>query len=257
MTNLSVSLVQAELIWEQPQVNLGHLGGLIEAVTSDVIVLPEMFSTGFSMASGRLAEEMSGPTVKWLADKARAKHSHICGSLIITDEGRYWNRFIWMKPDGEAITYDKRHLFRMSAEHEHYSPGEHTVTIEVNGIRVRPLICYDLRFPVWSRNRDDYDLLIYVANWPAARRKHWQALLQARAIENQSYCVGVNRIGVDGNDVAYCGDSIAVDYRGDIMTDLGSAEGVMNVSFDRLELDGYRQAFPAGMDADRFTIEDS
>lgn len=255
MADLTITLVQADLTWEAPRTNLEHLGRLIQASSGDVIVLPEMFSTGFSMASNRLAEDMSGPTVSWLADTAGARRAHICGSVIIADRGEYWNRFIWMTPEGETVICDKRHLFRMADEHRYYSAGTEHVTIPINGIRIRPLICYDLRFPVWSRNREDYDVLMYVANWPARRREHWRALLRARAIENQSYCIGVNRTGIDGNGVAYCGDSMVLDYRGEVVADLGDGESVVTVAIDRHGLDAYRQEFPAAMDADQFSID--
>ncbi len=253
---VKVSLLQTELIWEHPAKNLAHLDSVIPtSLNTNLLVLPEMFSTGFSMASSRLAEPMTGPTVTWMREKARALGCALCGSVIIEASGHFYNRFIWMSADGDHQHYDKRHLFRMSTEHQHYSAGSTRPMINHHGLQICPQICYDLRFPVWSRNDGQIDVLIYVANWPAARRDHWLALLKARAIENLCYVIGVNRIGADGNDVAYCGDSVAHDYNGSLIADLGANDGCVTIELSRKDLDAYRQGFPAHLDADSFSLD--
>ena len=178
----------------------------------------------------------------------------VCGSLIIADGGRYYNRFYCVRSDGSHISYDKRHLFRLANEQQHYAEGHQQVTFELNGFRICPMICYDLRFPVWSRNRDNYDLLLYVANWPGARHHAWQTLLRARAIENLSYLAGVNRVGVDGNDLPYAGGSAVIDYLGHDLADLGESEGAATASLDLDQLRSFREHFAFHEDADDFTI---
>lgn len=259
---LSICLLQSELSWEDPASNREHFNKLLQGLpATDLVVLPEMFSTGFSMASGRLAETMDGATVSWMRDRAASLKAVLCGSLIIEDRGQFYNRFIWMPASGEAQWYDKKHLFRMSAEHENYSAGSERLVVTLQGFRICPQICYDLRFPVWSRNNNDYDLLLYVANWPAARRLHWRSLLRARAIENQSYVIGLNRVGVDGVDGvdgsghAYAGDSLVIDFNGVDLADLQDAITVQQVTLDLAALQAYRQSFPAWRDADAFTLE--
>jgi omega-amidase len=255
MTQLNVTLVQTELAWESAPENLTHFDSLLNGVATDLVVLPEMFSTGFSMSSAALAESMEGPTVKWMLEKARSLNAVVCGSVIIEDQGRYFNRFVWMPPSGEIQHYDKRHLFRMSTEDDHYSSGGNRQIMEINGFRVCPQICYDLRFPVFSRNDESYDILLYVANWPAARRDHWQSLLKARAIENLSFVVGVNRIGVDGKNIEYAGDSVIRDYNGTALVDMASDDAVETITLDRLSLVEYRNSFPAHLDADSYKID--
>lgn len=255
MSLLTVALVQTDLAWECPGENLVHFDELFAAgVNADLVVLPEMFSTGFSMASAELAEKMDGPTVSWMRDKARSLDATLCGSLIIDEDGNYFNRFIWMQADGVAWHYDKRHLFRMSTENEHYTGGDTRLVVEINGFRLCPQVCYDLRFPVWSRNGGDFDLLLYVANWPSARRHHWNALLRARAIENQCYVIAVNRIGVDGNHVNYSGDSVVIDYNGVTRLKMNSDDGIATFSLDKHSLLEYRDKFPAYLDADKFHL---
>jgi len=178
----------------------------------------------------------------------------ITGSLIVRDQGRHFNRLVWARPDGSLAHYDKRHLFRMAGEHEHFAAGERREIIGLKGWRICPLICYDLRFPVWSRGANDFDLLLYVANWPAARRSAWQALLPARAVENQCYVAGVNRIGVDGAGIAYAGDSSVHDYLGQALADLGAAAGHRTVTLSHDALHRYREKFPAWRDADPFQL---
>ena len=213
-----------------------------------------MFSTGFSMDTATLAEEMSGPTVGWLREEAAALGCVITGSLIVRDAGQCFNRLVWARPDGSLEYYDKRHLFRMANEQQHYAAGTRRLVTEIKGWRVCPLICYDLRFPVWSRSRGDYDLLLYVANWPQRRAHAWAALLKARAIENLSYVVGVNRIGRDGNGTTYVGDSVALDFLGQPLSSEGGGDRVETVVLDLESLQSYRSSFPALLDADPYEI---
>ena len=253
---LSLALIQTDLVWEDTESNLEHLGQLLDDVTdADVAALPEMFSTGFSMASERLAETMDGPTVRWLAERAATTGRVVCGSFIASEADRRFNRFVWMRPDGSFETYDKRHLFRMANEHQHYSEGVSRLVVEHNGWQICPLVWYELRFPVWSRAAGTIDLFLSVANWPARRDSHWRTLLAARAIENQAYVAGLNRIGVDGNGLAYCGGSIALDYGGELMADMESAAAIGNVTFDLTELREWRTSFPAHLDVDTFTLQ--
>lgn len=261
--SLTITLFQADLIWESKQLNLDHFTEQMSAVAqSDLMVLPEMFSTGFSMRSEQLAESMDDKTVQWMLARSAELDSIVCGSLIIKDSGNFYNRFIWAQPDGNLQFYDKRHLFRMSEEHQNYSPGNQKIILDINGFKICPQVCYDLRFPVFSSNtqRIDgklsaaYDLLLYVANWPAARFTHWRALLQARAIENQAYVIGVNRVGTDGNDIAYRGDSCVIDHQGEIVEDMGNQAGILSVTLDKSPLEVYRAKFPAWKDADQYQL---
>ena len=205
--NATFHLVQTELSWENPAANREAIETLTKPLNDGVIVLPEMFSTGFTMASREVAEPMQGDTVTWLRQRAAEHGKTLCGSVVISVEGEYFNRFLCAHSDGELQFYDKRHRFRMAGEHEHYSAGGEKIVCTIAGWRVCPMVCYDLRFPVWFRNRGDYDLLLCVANWPAARRDAWNALLRARAIENQVYAAGVNIVGIDGAGVQYSGGS--------------------------------------------------
>lgn len=259
---LKISIIQTELIWENVSANLDLFDNLIEGIDAepDVIVLPEMFSTGFSMNAEKLAESMEGETVKWMAHVAGRKRSVITGSLIIREEGRYYNRLIWMNPDGKHQFYNKKHLFSMGEENNHYCPGDEKLIVHYKGWKICPLICYDLRFPVWSRNRMqcdvfDYDILIYTANWPEKRSYAWEQLLIARAIENQAYVVGVNRIGKDGNDINHSGDSGVFDFMGNKLSSLGKFENkVETVGLFLQDLYQYRKSFPALSDADAFAF---
>lgn len=254
--DLKVTLVQPDLVWEHKEANLARLSGMLDAMgTTDVVVLPEMFSTGFSMNAGKLAEEMDGQTVRWMTEKSRDFGAMISGSLIIIENGRYYNRFIWATPNGKLLWYDKKHLFSMGEEHLHYSPGDRRITIEWKGWKIRPLVCYDLRFPVWSRNHDDYDLLVYTANWPSPRHAVWKTLLQARALENQCYCIGVNRIGNDGLGIGYLGDSGLITPKGEA-TWLGILETSRTFTISLGDLHRFREKFPVLKDRDRFKIED-
>ena len=252
MENLRITLVQSSLFWEDKHANLKHFETLLKplAKQTDLIVLPEMFTTGFSMNTLDLAESMSGATVKWLQKQADLLSSAIMASCIISDNGQYYNRLIWVEPDGEIQYYDKRHLFSFANEHQHYTAGEKHLLIKYKGWKIMPLICYDLRFPVWSRNTLDYDLLIYIANFPQKRRFAWKQLLTARAIENQAYTVGVNRIGEDGKGIAYAGDSRLLSFSGETLLDLKSKEHITNITLSYTEQQVFRKQFAFLQDRD-------
>lgn len=256
MSTLNVSIVQSELHWHDPERNLAHFSDLLRRhdAATDLFVLPEMFTTGFTMEAQTHAEHMDGRSVTWMAETARTVGASLCGSLVIEEEGRYFNRFLLMRPDGRFESYDKRHLFRLAGEHEHYAPGTAQCTFRLKGWRIRPMICYDLRFPVWSRSRDDYDLLVYVANWPDRRHQAWETLIRARAIENLAFVAAVNRVGTDGNGHRYIGGSATIDYLGNCLASAGSAPGVFSTT---LAMDGlleFRERFPFYLDADSFTL---
>lgn len=257
MSVLKITLVQTSLHWEDRDANLAHMNTLMQQVTeaTDVIVLPEMFSTGFSMNTS-LAEDMQGKVMNWMLKVAAEKKAAVCGSLMMRENGVFFNRFVWVEADGKLVTYDKRHLFSMGDEHLHYEAGTEEKIISYKGFHIRPAVCYDLRFPVWLRRTSlyDYDLLLFVANWPEKRVHHWKQLLQARAIENQSYVIGVNRIGEDGNGVAHSGDSCMVSPKGDVVfLDTGKPV-IKTFTLDKQEVDTYRESFPAMNDADDFHI---
>ena len=256
MSTLSVSIVQADLHWHQAAENRAMFTELLNGIEQpgDLVVLPEMFTTGFTMDAQSQAEPMDGPSMSWLQEMAARHETAICGSLIIEDSGEFFNRFVLMQADGQYHLYDKRHLFRLADEHSHYSPGTDRVVLDFHGFRVCPMVCYDLRFPVWSRNRSDYDLLLYVANWPSPRHFAWQTLIRARAIENQCYVGAVNRAGTDGNELPYLGGSAVIDFLGATLADLGDAPGTATVTLDRDSLDKFRARFPFDKDADEFTL---
>jgi omega-amidase len=254
---MTVALIQTVQAWEDKTANFKHFEPLIrEASSADLIVLPEMFSTGFSMNSAQLAEPVSGETVTWLRDMSNATGSTLTGSFIAEEDGQYFNRGFWITQGASPEFYDKRHLFRMSGEHEHYSPGSAFNIFRIDTCRVCLQICYDLRFPAFSRNRENsYDLLVFVANWPAARRTQWRALLQARAIENQCVVVGVNRIGKDGNGTEYSGDSLLVSPEGEVLVDARDQDGIFTQEIDLTSVRTYRERFPAWRDQDQFSID--
>lgn len=255
---MNITLIQSELAWENPAANLKAFGGKVSSIDkTDLIILPEMFPTGFSMNASSLAETIDGPAVTWMKQTAMEKDCAITGSVIIREGKSYFNRLIWAGPHGEFRHYDKRHLFSYAAEEKTYTAGKQRLIIDYRGWRIFPLICYDLRFPVWSRrNRNfDYDLLIYVANWPERRNHAWKQLLIARAIENQSYVAAVNRVGNDGNQVFHSGDSGVIDFKGVLMTNLQPGkEGTETVKLHKEELELFRDQFAFGADADDFTI---
>ncbi|MFB9292248.1 amidohydrolase [Persicitalea jodogahamensis] len=255
---MQVALIQADLVWEDITANLAMLEEQIAALPepADVIVLPEMFSTGFSMNASVLAEAMNITTTRWLKMMAAQTQALVIGSFQVKEDGNFFNRLLCVRPEGTYEIYDKRHLFRFGAEHETFTAGNEQLVVNWKGWRICPLICYDLRFPVWSRqdSKNPYDLLLYVANWPAARAYAWDTLLRARAIENLSYVLGVNRVGRDGNGIEYSGGSLAVDFLGEVITDLGEAEGAKVVRLSKVPLEKYRKSFPALLDADDFLI---
>lgn len=256
-TNLRVSLLQTDIKWEDKEYNLATLEKYISELTgkTDLIVLPEMFSTGFSMNSHRLAEKMDGYTISKLQTWAKLYNTALSGSFIAEDNGEYYNRGFFITP-AETIFYDKRHLFRMGDESNHFSAGNKQCIIHYKGFNICLLICYDLRFPVWARNIDNaYDLLIYVANWPESRIKVWNTLLEARALENQAYVCGVNRVGKDDIGLTYNGQSAMIDYKGNKRAYLDTVlEKVETVEISKEELNLFRNKFPVWKDADKFTL---
>ncbi len=253
MQNLTVTLIQTELFWEDIPANLAMFDKKIDSISekTDVIILPETFSTGFTMNAEKVAEPMTGSAVSWITKKARQKNAHILGSAIIEEDKKYFNRLILAKPDGELATYDKKHLFRMAGEHKVFSPGSHHLNVSVNGWKLRFFICYDLRFPVWCRNiNNQYDVAIYIANWPGRRASHWKLLLPARAVENQSYVIGVNRVGRDGKGFAYSGDSSIIDPLGNILFQKADLPCVHTATLNYETVREYRETFAAWQDAD-------
>jgi omega-amidase len=256
---LRVTLVQQSLQWESAEANLASFEEQLLQLEgkTDLVVLPEMFTTGFSMNADRLAEPAGGRSAQWLAAMARRLGAAITGSLITSDGGLRYNRLHWATPDGGVVHYDKRHLFRLSGEHERYTAGRTARIVEWRGFRILPLVCYDLRFPVFSRRTPalEYDALVYVANWPKVRVDAWSTLLKARAMENQAYVVGVNRIGDDGNGTPHTGQSAAVDFLGRPLVEAGSEAAVLTTELDLRLLREFRERFPAHLDADRFTLE--
>ncbi|MFD2785073.1 amidohydrolase [Hymenobacter rubripertinctus] len=260
MSDLTVSFIQAALHWHEPVANRQemdrHIGAI--SIATDLIVLPEMFTTGFSMEAAALAEPMEGPTLAWMREVAAARDAVVTGSLIVRDDaGHYYNRLLWVRPDGSLSYYNKRHLFTMAGEHHVYTAGTARLIEEWRGWRICPLVCYDLRFPVWSRNSEQqpYDLLLYIANWPAVRRTAWMTLLRARAIENLAYTMGVNCVGMDGNSLAYAGDSALLDMRGEYLVEVGNQETSITRALRHDELRAFRERFPALHDADPFSLE--
>jgi len=263
MTPLRVSLVQGATRWHDAAANRAYYGAFARTLKgqSDLIVLPETFLSGFTNETLGNAETMDGVGMQWLRDLAAEIGTTITGSIVVREGERCVNRLVWMRPDRTFATYDKRHLFRMAKEHERYAGGDARLVVELNGWRICPEVCYDLRFPVWLRNRYDrdasrfeYDLVLFVANWPSPRRHAWRTLLRARAIENLAYCIGVNRVGVDGNELHYAGDSGAFDFLGQPLVELGAQEQVVTVTLDPVALAAHRERFPAWMDADEFEI---
>jgi predicted amidohydrolase len=260
MEDLKITIIQTTLYWENAAANRQlfekHFAAIQEP--TDIIVLPEMFTTGFTMHASANAETMDGETIDWLREWSKKKNSVITGSIIVKEHEKYFNRLIWMKPDGNFLAYDKRHLFRLSGEEEVFSAANKKLFIEIKDWKILPLICYDLRFPVWSRRtaEENYDVLIYVANWPERRISAWKHLLPARAIENQSYVVGVNRVGKDGNGVEHRGESAVIDFRGEKINKPGAnAETVETISLSYPALENFRSTHPFHLDADEFELK--
>jgi len=254
---MKATIVQCGLKWEDKNANLAHISCLLDAAApgSGVVVLPEMFTTGFTMNPEPLAEGMDGPTVMWMKERSSAGGYAICGSVIIGDEGRFYNRLIFVTPSGEVTFYDKRHLHSMSGEHTVYSRGNKRVVVTYREFSFNLQVCYDLRFPVWSRNRGDTDVLIYSSNWPSVRSNVWKALLVARAIENQCYVIGVNRVGENPDGTTYVGDSAIIGPKGEMLASLEpGAEGVVSSLLSMESLEKYRTDMPIWRDADAFSI---
>ena len=258
MSDLTVSFVQTSLQWHEPEANRVDLEHHINeiSIATNLIVLPEMFTTGFTMEAAALAETMDGPTVEWLHRMAATHNAVVTGSIIIRDQDRFYNRLLWVRPDGTLSYYDKRHRFGLAGETAIYAAGTERLVEEWQGWRICPLVCYDLRFPVWSRNQatQPFDLLLYVANWPAARRTAWNTLLRARAIENVAYTLGVNRVGTDGNGHTYTGDSALLDMRGEYLVEVGNQETNITRTLRHADLLDFRTRFPALHDADAFEL---
>lgn len=264
MNTLALSMLQSSIHWENKQNNLAAFSEKISAVppNTELVILPEMFNTGFSMHVEKLAESMNGETVSWMKNEAISNKVIITGSLIIKDNDQYFNRLVWMLPNGDLGFYDKRHLFAYAGEHQYFAAGKKRFIASVKGWKINLQVCYDLRFPVWGRqqqhlqmaNEPEYDLIIYVANWPDARIQAWQTLLQARAIENQCYVAGVNRVGEDGNNIQYPGSSMLIDPLGNILHQAGNKEETFSFVLQKKELTAVRKKFPFLKDADQFNI---
>lgn len=254
---MKIALIQSSLVWENPEANRNHFEEKINAITEDVnlIVLPEMFTTGFTMDPAKVAETMGGKTVLWMQSLAKAKNAAITGSVVIEENANFYNRILFVFPSGEIQHYDKRHLFTLAGEDKVYSRGTQKLIVEYLGWKICPFVCYDLRFPVFSRNVENYDLLIYVASWPKTRIKAWDTLLSARAIENMSYVVGVNRTGEDQNGYAYVGHSQAVDILGEYVLEPRESEGVFFVELNKEKMMETRLKLGFLSDRDDFEIK--
>jgi len=255
--HINLTLAQVNLVWENRAENLRHLTEKLDGLSAqtDIIILPETFTSGFSMKPELLAETMEGPAIDWMKQQTAKTGAAICGSLIIKENNCYFNRFVFVKPKGEIIHYDKRHLFSIGGEKSAFTPGSERTIFTYLGWKIGLYICYDLRFPVWSRNRNDTDLMLFSANWPKSRSIVWNTLLKARAIENQLYVAGVNRIGSDGNGIKYIGESQVINPYGKVILESNHLEeGLYNCTLSLTELTDFRQKFPVSEDADRFEI---
>lgn len=254
---LKIALIQSDLVWENPEQNRDNFSEKIKSISEsvDIIILPEMFTSGFTMNALEVAETMQGGTVKWMQYIALKSNAAIVGSLIISENNNYYNRLLFVEPSGSITYYNKRHTFTLAKEDKVFSAGKKKVIIDYKGWKICPLICYDLRFPVWARNIEDYDVLIYVANWPKPRVSAWDSLLKARAIENMSYCVGVNRVGVDGVNCVYSGHSAVYDVLGNVMTSFESnKEQIQIVKLEKRHVEAYRNKLKFLDDKDDFTL---
>jgi omega-amidase len=258
MDALKITSFQAYLFWENPEKNRQNLGLRLSAIRekTDLIVLPEMFNTGFSMNTEKLAEEMNGPSMQWMHQQAQKFDAVVCGSLIIRESGNYYNRLIWMRPDGTFEQYDKRHLFGLGDEDKHFTAGTKKLFVELKGWKICANICYDLRFPVWLRNdpQDPYDILLLIASWPDKRALHWRTLVPARAIENQTYVVAVNRVGHDGNEIFHSGGSMCIAPNGNVVYYKPNDEDLYTFTISKEEIVKSRRIFPFLKDADDFTL---
>lgn len=261
LSNLIITLIQSDLFWEDKKKNLQMFEEKIKSISekTEIIILPEMFSTGFSMQPQLFAEPINGTSIEWMKKMAATHKIILTGSLIFEEEGNYYNRLIWMLPNGDYGYYNKRHLFAFAGENEHYSPGNKRMITSVNGWKINLQVCYDLRFPVWSRQsvsegNHEYDMLLFVANWPERRSTAWKTLLQARAIENQCYVVGLNRIGNDGNNIYHSGNSMIIDPLGEILYQKEDEEDIFTTTLSKQHLMDCRNKFPFWKDADKFFI---
>ncbi|TBM98989.1 amidohydrolase [Hyunsoonleella flava] len=255
--DLKIALVQTDLVWENPEQNRLNFGEKIKSIKEevDIIILPEMFTSGFTMNAKSVAETMDGVTVSWLKDMAKTVQSAVAGSVVISEDGSYFNRFLFVEPSGKLSYYDKRHTFTLAGEHKVYTAGKSKLILDYEGWRICPLVCYDLRFPVWARNTENYDILLYVANWPVPRIDAWDALLKARAIENMSYSIGVNRIGVDGANIGYCGSSACYDVLGKKISEIPMNKEVIEiVNLSKNHIRKYRNALKFLEDRDEFNL---
>ena len=262
MSTLTITTIQSNLFWEEKSANLDMLEQKISGINgeTEIVILPEMFSTGFSMQPERLAETMEGETMQWMKRVSRENGIIITGSIIIEEGDRYFNRLVWMLPNGQYGQYDKRHLFAYAEEEKHYRPGNKRLIASVKRWKINLQVCYDLRFPVWARQQvkeegPEYDVLIYVANWPERRNHAWKTLLCARAIENQCYVVGVNRVGSDGNNIYHSGNSLVIDPLGQVLYHMADEEDVFTVTLQKEKLEEVREKFPFWRDSDSFSIE--
>jgi len=259
MKNLKIALVQTRLFWENTEANRNHFEQLFETLhkgSCDLILLPEMFSSGFTMNATAVAESMNGPTAVWMQRMAKKYNAVLCGSVVIKEKSRFYNRLLWVTPDGNILKYDKRHLFRMAREEQTYSSGSKRLIVELKGWKICPLICYDLRFPVWCRNTEEFDLQLFVANWPSRRKFAWKQLLVARSIENQCFVAGLNRVGKDGSGYSYSGDSIIHGPAGETILKMKpNSSGVAIAVLDYQVLKKFRSVFPVSLDRDTFQIK--
>ncbi|MDO5972374.1 amidohydrolase [Flavivirga aquimarina] len=256
--DLKIALIQSDLVWENPKQNLENFSKKIENISEavDLIILPEMFTTGFTMHAKDVAETMEGNTVAWMQLMASSKNAAMVGSLVILEENNYYNRLLFVEPSGAIQYYDKRHTFTLVGEDKVYTAGAKKLLVDYKGWKIYPLICYDLRFPVWARNTEDYDVLLYVANWPKPRVSAWDALLKARAIENMSYCIGVNRVGIDGVNSEYSGHSAAYDVLGNSITSIEPGkEQTQIVTLEKRHIQAYRNKLKFLDDRDIFTLK--
>ncbi|NMH87022.1 amidohydrolase [Flavivirga algicola] len=256
--HLKIALIQSDLVWENPKQNLENFSEKIDRISEniDLIILPEMFTTGFTMNAKNVAETMDGETVKWMQSIALRVNTAIVGSLVILEAGNYYNRLLFVEPSGRLKHYDKRHTFTLVGEDKVYTAGTKKLIVDYKGWKICPLICYDLRFPVWARNIETYDVLLYVANWPKPRVAAWDALLKARAIENMSYCIGVNRVGIDGVNSKYSGHSAAYDVLGNIITSIKpDKEQTRIVILEKKHIEAYRNKLKFLDDRDQFTLK--
>lgn len=253
--NIKIAVVQTDLHWENVDANLTMLSDIINnAETADIFILPEMFTTGFSMQPEKFAKESYQKGLEWLQQTAQTKQAAIVGSIMVEDGGQYYNRLFFVTPSNQVYQYDKKHLFSLGNEQQHYAAGNQSIIIDYLGWRIKPLVCYDLRFPVWSRNTEDYELLLYVANWPEKRIYHWRSLLIARAIENQCYVAASNRIGADANGIDHNGNSMVIEYSGNVLNEDAGSKVVLYQTLSKQALNKYKKSFPFLSDGDLFII---